>query len=125
MVSFVSGFFGSACMKPDGNPSYKRFFCTVSINGKLIVSRVDRKQRSVLFLERGIAFGNLGNINAARKDFRKAILDATDGNGPQFKGERQSYFNYFEKLENRMADGIGINSVAQAEWENSLSSFHE
>jgi len=76
-----------------------------------------------LYLERGIALAKLAHTDAARSDFRRAIVDATDGRGPPPEGERKQFFDWFGKLADRIEDGEGIDLVTLTEWNKSLSSF--
>lgn len=58
----------------------KSAYCNISIVAGAFFDLfpVERAKRSPLFLDRGMLRATLGNLDAAKRDFRRALLDAAD-----------------------------------------------
>lgn len=97
----VAGLTAGACRNETYHGKEKQWYCSVSIAAGPILSKNDPK-RAILYLERGIAFSELGQTDRSIADFTHALDLAARGDTARSPG--QTYFyDYTGRLKQRMA----------------------
>jgi hypothetical protein len=77
---FVAALSFGGCTNRSLTDPKKEIYCNISIASGALIDflSLDRAKRSPLFLNRGMVLATSGDLDGARRDFRRALLDAAD-----------------------------------------------
>ena len=114
----VAGLTAGACQNPIYHGKKKQRYCSITILAGSILSKNDPR-RAILYLERGIAFSELGQADKSIADFRRALDLAARGDKARSPGQT-IFYDYTGALKQRMA-GEEPDALSQASFTKALT----